>query len=363
MRLLHLSMHLTVCCWLNLVQGSVVSSKAAFAASKLLGGRGQDPGLPLDKAVVTFSKNEVLIAKEEAEHAHYYIAEAQTHLQEADATTQLKAAKEAYDLARASVPLTKAAATEAKISAVNTAVARKETENSRDQLAAIPQVAADAAAMMIMNQIKAEAISHAEKTAAQVHANFAATKDKRIATAVAGMVQPYHLAVMRAQKASAVYKQKADSAMHSAMALERQAQAFASQAQGYQSAGYPVQATHYMMMAHGMMNDVTKLVGYANKFQGDAVKSGGAVPRWQLEEGTAANFVKGTWMEDPPMPLPAALLQQSSGDSHSPESTTEEVAALISRVTKFQKSTFPPFQVAHKQRGKATRLLRHSGGQ
>merc|ERR1719310_2021855 len=116
-----------------------------------------------------------------------------------------------------------------------------------------------------MQQVKQEAIQNAESTAAKVHADFVNNKDKRVAGAVASGMVPYHLAMIRMQKVSAEYKAKADSAMRSAIMLDKKAQQLAADAQAYQDAGDGYHAQALMSRAHATMNNAVKLQGWAKK--------------------------------------------------------------------------------------------------
>merc|ERR1719310_2692120 len=149
-----------------------------------------------------------------------------------------------------------------------------------------------------MQQVKQEAIQNAESTAAKVHADFVNNKDKRVAGAVAGSMVKYHLAMIRAQKTSAEYKAKADSAMRSAMALDKKAQQLAADAQAYQDAGDGWHAQQLMWRAHGTMNNAVKMQDWAKKLDGIARKVGGSVKYWMKAQGKKAANVAADYSEN-----------------------------------------------------------------
>merc|ERR1719191_1347316 len=172
--------------------------------------------------------------------------------------------------------------------------------------------AAKAASAAIMAQLKQEAIAEAEKKGADDKANWAATKDKMKVNAIAGAATPYHLALMRAQKAATEYKTRADSTIEGAKKLVEAAQQAAATSQVLQAGGHFVEAREYMMNAHAMMNDAVKMQGWAHKFQATAGKVGGTITNgvngFAEQMGAAAANIAATFGTDSPMGLPGALL-------------------------------------------------------
>merc|ERR1719191_495741 len=108
----------------------------------------------------------------------------------------------------------------------------------------------------------------------------------------------YHLAMMRQQKASAIYKMKADSAQRTAMTLEGSAHKLAEEAQQFQDVGDGWEAQLYMWKAHGTMNNAVKLQGWAKKMDKIARKVGAGVPLFAKYTGMAAKNAVGTYSED-----------------------------------------------------------------
>merc|ERR1719236_25276 len=144
---------------------------------------------------------------------------------------------------------------------------------------------------------------------AAVDANEA-TKDwkknraQRVAKNVAAAMQPYHLAMLRAQKGAATMHAKAVGATDSAQKLSDKAEAMAAQAQGMQSAGMTMQAQQLMMMAHGAMNAASNLRGAAMNLYALSNKINSSVGAWQVSESEAAANAAATTKFNPPMKFP-----------------------------------------------------------
>merc|ERR1719311_729907 len=204
---------------------------------------------------------------------------------------------------------------------------QEDAQSVPPEMRKIAPVAAKAAATTIMAQLKAEAIAEAEKRGADDAANWAATKDKMAVGAVAGAATPYHLALMRAQKAATQFKIRADSTIESAKKLVQAAQQAAATSQVLQGAGKFVEAREYMMNAHAMMNDAVKMQGWAAKFQATAGKVGGSITNgvngFAEQMGASAANTNAIWSTDPPMALPGSLLQK---DAKGFKSKTSEVS-------------------------------------
>jgi hypothetical protein len=281
-------------------------------------------GEPLDKSVTTRADHEVAMAEANAITSKVAFGEATLHEMVGKADDSLQAAEDAYELSRDAVPMSKQAATRARVHAYNTEKAQKDAESVPPSMKTMASVAAKAAAAAIMAQLKQEAIAEAEKRGADDAANWAARKDQMAVGAVAGAAMPYHLAILRAQKAAAQYKTRADSTIEGAKKLVNAAQQAAATSQVLQSAGKFVEAREYMMNAHAMMNDAVKMQGWASKFQATAGKVGGTITNgangFAEQMGMIAANIAATFGTDSPMSLPGALLQKDSKSIASKES-------------------------------------------
>jgi len=304
----------------------------------------------LGQSVTSRADHEVAMAEANALTSKVSFGEATLHELVGQADDFLQGAEEAYDLARDTVPMSKQASTRARVYAYNTEKARQDAQSVVPEMKKIAPNAAKAAASAIMAQLKQEAIDEAEKRGASDAANWAATKDKMAVGAVAGAAMPYHLAIMRAQKAAAQYKTRADATIEGAKKLVNAAQQAAATSMALQAGGKFVEAREYMMNAHAMMNDAVKMQGWASKFQATAGKVGGSVTNGVIgfaeQMGMAAANIAATFGTDSPMPLPGALLQKNSKDSKSKPS--EKSTASLRKPTALETTSDEEFQKAHK---------------
>jgi hypothetical protein len=306
----------------------------------------------LDKSVTDRADHEVALAEANAIASKVSFGEATLHELVGQADDHLQAAEDAYELARNTVPMSKQAATRARVFAFNTKKATKDAQSVPPEMKKIAPAAAKAAATAIMAQLKQEAIDEAEKKGASDAANWAATKDKMKVNAIAGAATPYHLALMRAQKAATEYKTKADLTIEGAKKLVEAAQQAASTSQVLQAGGHFVEAREYMMNAHAMMNDAVKMQGWASKFQSTAGKVGGTVTNgvngFAEQMGAMAGFLNVVWATDDPMALPGALLQEDSKDSKTYKSSEQSFLAATKEFEKqgeeFQKNFLKSFE-------------------
>lgn len=296
---------------------------------------------PLDQSVTMRADNEVALAEANALTSRVSFGEATLHELVGKADDFLEGAEDAYELARDTVPMSKQAATRAKVYAYNTEKARKDAQGVISEMKKIAPSAASAAAKTIMAQLKQESIAEAEKKGAADAANWAATKDKMKVGAVAGAATIYHLALMRAQKSCVEYKTRADSSIEGAKKVVDAAQQAATTSQVLQAGGKFVEAREYMMNAHAMMNEAVKMQGWANKFQATAGKVCGSVTNgvngFAEQMGMAASNMNAIWSTDNPMSLPGALLQKDSRDSTSK-------ASEISKSSLIEQSAFATVQ-------------------
>jgi len=282
---------------------------------------------PLGQAVTMRADHEVALAEANALASRVSFGEATMHELVGRADDFLQDAEDAYETARDTVPMSKQAATRARVYAFNTVKARKDTQSVIPEMKKIAPSAAKAAAATIMAQLKQEAIAEAEKKGASDAANWAATKDTMKANAIAGTATIYHLALMRAQKACVQFKTRADSSIEGAKKVVDAAQQAATTSQVLQGAGKFVESREYMMNAHAMMNDAVKMQGWANKFQATAAKVCGSVSNgvngFAEQIGASAANTNAIWSTDPPMALPGSLLQK---DAKGFKSKTSEVS-------------------------------------
>lgn len=277
-------------------------------------GRGTDAGLitlatatkptpRLDEVVLTR-------AEENLELATYANSESKNNKEEVLAMQETSKAREAldetldaYDLARESVPLTKAAEVATRVFRRSSEVHAEDTQKVAKKAETITVDAAKKAAAEIMSMIEEQAHKAAED-ANEASKDWKKRRAERVAKNVAAAMQPYHLAMLRAQKGAAQMHAKAVAATDSAQALADKAEAMAAQAQGLQTAGATMQAQQMMMMAHGAMNAASNLRGSAMNLYNLANKINRGVGAWQVHESEAAANAAATTLFNPPMKFP-----------------------------------------------------------
>jgi hypothetical protein len=257
----------------------------------------------LDEVAMSRAEENLQIAKYATSESKNTKEEVLAYQQAMKARHFLDVTLDNYDIARSSVPLTKAAETA-------TRVYRRDSENhARDTVAVAKKAetitidAAKKAAAEIMAMIEKEA-HKAAVDAAEATKDWKKKRAERVAQNVAAAMQPYHLAMLRAQKGAATMHAKAVAATDSAQKLADKAEAMAAQAQGMQTAGMTMQAQQLMMMAHGAMNAASNLRGAAMKLYDMANKINRSVGAWQVSESEAAANAAATTLFNPPMKFP-----------------------------------------------------------
>jgi len=257
----------------------------------------------LDQVVLRRTEENLELAATAKSESKNNLEEVLAMQQTMKARKSLDDALDAYDVARESVPLTKAAET-------GTRVFQRDSENHAKAAVEVAKKAqtitidaAKKAAAEIMAMIEEEAHKAAEE-AHEASKDWKKKRAERVAQNVAAAMQPYHLAYLRAQKGAATMHAKAVAATDSAQKLADKAEAMAAQAQGMQSAGMTMQAQQLMMMAHGAMNAASNLRGAALKLYDMANKINRSVGAWQVSESEAAANAAATTLFNPPMKFP-----------------------------------------------------------
>merc|ERR1719183_2976348 len=119
-------------------------------------------------------------------------------------------------------------------------------------------------------------------------------------------MQPYHVALLRAQKAAKQTEEKAQRAADASLKQANIAQELASQAQGMQNQGLTVEASTLMTQAHATMQGAQDLKRWAEKLWNTANSLNGGIGYYQLSMGMAANTAAKTTLYNPPPDFPAS---------------------------------------------------------
>jgi len=152
---------------------------------------------------------------------------------------------------------------------------------------AIAKKAAANAVEKAMDQIKEEAKIATEKAKRET-TTLQALTNNQVADAVGAAMQPYHLAMLRAQKAVAVTHRKAVLCIEAAQRLVSEAHALVVQGQVKQMGGDWLEAARRMMRAHYAMNGAVTLKKQGENLQGLAMKINGSISEYATYMNAAA---------------------------------------------------------------------------
>lgn len=213
-------------------------------------------------------------------------------------------AEDVFELGRPFLPDATKAREKARMSLVKTETASGAVQEVLTSMNNIASEAALSATEAVMRQVEKEAQQSAE-AAAKAAEDWRSHRAEKVAENVAKAMQPYHLAMLRAQKAVAATHAKAMSAAETSLKLSNEAQELAAKAQGMQSAGLGVQAQQLMMMAHGTMTGAANLKGWSEKLYNLANKINRSIGYWQLQQSLAATAAAASTPNEPPMALPS----------------------------------------------------------
>lgn len=172
--------------------------------------------------------------------------------------------------------------------------------------ALLPTKAAEWAAGYIQEEVKREAYASAEKNAA-TPAESPEARAKRAAETVAAAAEPYHLAVLRAQKNIEENLQKSQRAADTVNKLAADAMLMAKKANDFQALGQGVLAQQEMLRAHDAMRKSVDMKYWVTKFYGDANKWNNEIGTFQAQQQQAIASASGNFLEKhkpalPPMP-------------------------------------------------------------
>lgn len=249
-------------------------------------------GVPLSAAVLRRAGEQLNIAREAEIESELNAKSLTTNQQELVAAMAQDQAQQAFGSDALAVPESTTAFTEARKWALK---AQKHADHIKQlvlEAKRIPDEAAELAAKAIENQVKKDAFAAAE-SANQGQAAKAAERPKMIAERVAAAAEPYHLALLRAQKESAQNAQKAQKAAQSSINLVAKAKRMAANAQTLQAEGLGMQAQQLMAMAHSTMNSAVTMKAWAEKLDASARQVGGTIGGYQFQLASAAASAAG----------------------------------------------------------------------
>ena len=208
---------------------------------------------------------------------------------------------------QAFVPEAKGAASEAKTAAKSAEEAAVEAEGVLASTKDAAKAAAEAAAKATFEEVKAFAakavVGDADgRKKKEMEAETAA------AVAAAKAAEPYHAAVMRAQRLAHEYQTKAQELATAGNVLKQQAITLAGSAEHYQYTGNVVQANQIMVQAHSLFASATADQNQAAKLKASADEVAAMIPSYTLAGQAAAATAEAENAPGPePLPEPYFL--------------------------------------------------------
>jgi len=181
------------------------------------------------------------------------------------------------------------------------AMALLHAEHARKVIASSKHIADEAAQKALeaaKGWVKSDAAASAEAS------SKVDNRGDRLAAAVAGAAEPYHLALLRNQKFCAETYAKAKSALTSVQKLITDAKKIALKAQELQATGVIPDAQQTYGIASGMMNQAEMLRQWGNKLYGQANTACGTSGGYEMLEQQAAANAAATTIMNAPMKLP-----------------------------------------------------------
>lgn len=278
--------------------GTYFSEAHKMLRSSVHGEQTTPAPVPLDKAVLTRGINEIAIATSASKQALVSAKDAFTVRQNFLADQAVAATKEHYLKVK---PLLPEARSQLLTVRKYAAQAVLHMEHAR-KVAAGSKLIEDEAAQKAVEATKGwiESDAHASALSASKVDNRA----DRLAAAVAGAAEPYHLALLRNQKFCEETYAKAKSAQSSAVKLMTDSKKVALKAQEMQAAGIYIEARQTWGMATGMINTAENLRQWGNKLYGQANTACGTSGGYEMLEQQAAANTAATMIMNAPMKLP-----------------------------------------------------------
>lgn len=209
-----------------------------------------------------------------------------------------EAAQAATEKDRATVPEAKAAVEKTRRFAIE---ARLHAEHAKQVLRLfkqIPEEAAEKALKAVRVAVRREAYGAAEEASRGLQGRVDRRYRERVEDSMASAMEPYHIALLRAQKGLVETEAKAQSAAKTGNRLQAKAEQLAESAQALQAEGLPVQAAQTMLMAHSTSEEGVNLRGWARKLFVQAEQLQGSVPVLQAQiQQAAASGAEGVGVE------------------------------------------------------------------
>jgi len=252
------------------------------------GGGSNNQGWPVLANVVRKRAGEQLVVAQAAEAVAETSAKGMLVDQQAlVASMAVETAEEDFAKGMPAAPKAKAALTAAQRFLAEAQYHANHARRVEEEMRRLPETAAQTAVQTIENEVQREAYAAAELANA-LPPETPLQRRKKFAERVAAAMEPYHLALLRAQKFVVVNYAKAKSAVSTAQRLADEAQRLASSAQRLQATGLTVQAKQTMLLAYSTMQNAGSMREWAQKLYAEAQKVNDSVGQYQLAEVQAA---------------------------------------------------------------------------
>jgi len=269
--------------------------------------RGLEPPAPasyrLDDTVMDRTKDELQISINAKLQALNSAKAARSQQDSYASHITVAAAQAKYDKISPLVPETRAGSLKVKQFAMLARNHADHVTKVESEMMHIPQLAAEKAKEAVAGWIASEAAKNAEDTHLSPKEAAKVRVDK-LAAAVAGAAEPYHLALLRNQKFAQETLNKAKTAQQSAVSLQTKAKQMTATAIQMQTAGAGLDAQTLMGTAHGLMNEAENLRQWGNKLYKQANTADASTGAYVAEEQQAATNAAMTTIINAPMKLP-----------------------------------------------------------
>jgi len=246
-------------------------------------------GVPLSAAVLRRAGEQLNIAREAEVESEENAKALAANQQELVAEMAMDKAQEAFSVDSEAVPQSHDAFTQVRKWALKAQQHADHIKHLVIEARKIPDEAAAAAAKAIEEEVRRDAYTAAESVSASASQNAALNRPHVVAEAVAEAAEPYHLALLRVQKESAVDNQKAQKAAQTSISLAAKAKSMAVGAQQLQAQGMGVQARQLMAIAHSTMREAVDMKGAAESLHDLANKLLSSLGGYQFQLASAAS--------------------------------------------------------------------------
>mmetsp|Transcript_46612 Transcript_46612/g.120692 ORF Transcript_46612/g.120692 Transcript_46612/m.120692 type:complete len:329 (-) Transcript_46612:191-1177(-) len=244
-------------------------------------------GVLLSAAVLRRAGEQLGIAREAEVESELNAKALVANQQEIIGEMAKEKAEEAFETASTALPESRESFAEARVYAMKAQEHAEHIKKLVVEAQRIPEEAAAAAAKAIQDEVRRDAYAAAERASAGQTA-VALSRPRKVAERVAEAAEPYHLALLRAQKESTEDNAKARSAATASVSLAEKARRMAASAQVLQAQGLGLQARQLMAMAHSTMNEAVTMKAWAEKLYDTAFKIGSSIGGYQFQLASAA---------------------------------------------------------------------------